>query len=57
MRTFRVDGWLVASGAGELRNLDEVCRNMKRAPNCVTLGVLPWGALSDSEVRRLVRSS
>lgn len=27
---------------------------MRRPLNCVTIGVLPWGALSDAEARRLV---
>ena len=44
----------MVSGAGELRNLEEVCRNMKRPLNCVAIGVFPWGVLSDTEARRLV---
>ena len=51
----RADGWLMVSGAGEMRNVEEVYRGMKRAPNLVTIGLLPWGALSDGEARRLVR--
>lgn len=53
--TRRADGWLVVSGAGEMRNVSEVYAGMKRAPNIVTIGLLPWGALSDPEARRLVR--
>ena len=47
-------GWLIVNGAGELANLTEACRFYKRQPTCVTIGVLPWGALADDEARRLV---
>ena len=46
---------MILNGAGELANLTEaLVKTYKKVPECVSVGVLPWGVLASSQAQKLV---